>query len=59
MKANPPPRSTAARVAAPQGGASRLGAARRREISIAPWQKAFMVVVVLALLVVPWVPQAV
>lgn len=59
MKANPPPRSTAERVAAPQGGASRLGAARRREISIAPWQKAFMVVVVLALLVVPWVPQVV
>ena len=46
-----PPRSAAARAAAPQGGAIRLGAARRRITPIA------LIVLIAALLVVPWVPQ--
>jgi branched-chain amino acid transport system permease protein len=56
---NKAPRSTAARVAAPRGGSSSLGAARREEPTTANWQKVLITLVVLALLVVPWVPQVV
>lgn len=57
MSTHHAPRSTAAPAAAPQGDASRPGTAARQGMAMPRWQKVFIAVLVLLLLVVPWVPQ--